>query len=180
MTSCLISFAWDQPIFHEHVESDEIQNEKVLPTVGLEPTTLRFKVWISSDLACTACWNLFIYMTVLHTCTPETNVYIVISTRMVKESVFCLVNVLFCATYWNIYLYYTNSKETHDAFVCFQHANMTKHSTLPGIMRLLLFAQYRYIPIGNTKQYTNKTNYAPLHSRTYNNVNICTGSTCML
>ena len=24
----------------EHVESDKIQNEKVLPTVGLEPTTL--------------------------------------------------------------------------------------------------------------------------------------------
>ena len=43
-TSCLISFAWDQSTCHERVESDKIQNEKVLPTVGLEPTILRLEV----------------------------------------------------------------------------------------------------------------------------------------
>ena len=31
----------------------------------------------------------------LHACTPDTNVYIVISTRMNKESIFCLVNARF-------------------------------------------------------------------------------------
>ena len=36
-------------------------------------------------------------------CTLDTNVYIVISTRMM-DSVFCLVNVLFCVTYWNVYI----------------------------------------------------------------------------
>ena len=43
-TSCLISFAWDQSTCQEHVGSDKIQNEKFLPTVGLEPTSLRFQV----------------------------------------------------------------------------------------------------------------------------------------
>ena len=41
-------------------------------------------------------------MTLSHTCTPDTSVNIIISTRMTKDSVFCLVNVLFCVTYWNI------------------------------------------------------------------------------
>ena len=37
-----------------------------------------------------------------------------------------------------------------------------------------------YIPICNTKQYTDQTKYAVLcHSRTYNNLYICIGSTCM-
>ena len=44
----------------------------------------------------------------------------------------------------------------------------------------LLFAQYRYIPICNTKQYMYKTKYDLLHnSRTYTNVYIGNGSTCM-
>ena len=46
----------------------------------------------------------------------------------------------------------------------------------------LLFVQYTYIPICNTKQYIYKTDYALLHpSRTYmyNKVYIGIGSTCM-
>ena len=43
-TSCLISFAWDQSTCQERVGSEKIHNEKFLPTVGLEPTTLRFQV----------------------------------------------------------------------------------------------------------------------------------------
>ena len=34
--------------------------------------------------------------------TSDTNVYIGISSRIMKWSVFCLVHVLFCVTYWNI------------------------------------------------------------------------------
>ena len=47
-------------------------------------------------------------------------------------------NVLFWVTYWSIYLpvYCTYSKETHKSCVCFQHANMTKHSTWSGICML--------------------------------------------
>ena len=76
-------------------------------------------------------------MTLLHTWTPDTNVYIIISTRMTKDSVFCLVNVLFCVTYWNIiYKCCTNSKETHKSCACFQHANTAKYSTWSGICTL--------------------------------------------
>ena len=72
------------------------------------------------------------------TCTPETNVYIIIHviTRMIKDSVFCLVNVLFCVTYWNIYKCCTNSKETHKSCACLQHANTAKHPTWSGICTL--------------------------------------------
>ena len=69
--------------------------------------------------------------------TPDTNVYIIISTRMTKDSVFCLVNVLFCVTYWNIiYKCCTNSKETHKSCACFQHANTANHSSWSGICTL--------------------------------------------
>ena len=50
-TSCLISFVWDQSTCQESVQNDKIQNEKFLPTVGFEPTTLRFEVWCSTDWA---------------------------------------------------------------------------------------------------------------------------------
>ena len=43
-TSCLISFAWEQSTCQERVEGDKIQNEKFLPTAGLELTTLRLEV----------------------------------------------------------------------------------------------------------------------------------------
>ena len=59
-TSGLISFALDQSTCQEHVGIDKIQNEKFLPTVGLEPTTLRFQVWWSTDWASWACWMLSI------------------------------------------------------------------------------------------------------------------------
>ena len=40
-----------QSIWKKRMESDKIQNEKVLPTVELEPTTLRFLVRASTDWA---------------------------------------------------------------------------------------------------------------------------------
>ena len=43
----------------------------------------------------------------------------------------------------------------------------------------LLFVSYRYIPICHTKQYIYKTKYAPQYFRTYTNVYIRIGSTCM-
>ena len=109
-------------------------------------------------------------MTLSHTCTPDTNVNIVISTTMMKDSVFCLVNVLFCVTYWNIYINIVQiaKRRTSPAFAF----NM---QTRPNILFdlvfacwkqaqdlcvSLLFVQYRYILICNTKQYIYKTNYA--------------------
>ena len=59
-TSCLISFAWDHSTYQERVGSDKIQNEKFLPTVWLEPTTLRFQVCCSIDWSSRTCWMLFI------------------------------------------------------------------------------------------------------------------------
>ena len=171
-------------------EATKYKMKNSLFTVGLEPTTLRFKVWCSTDWASRAWWMLSIYMTLLHTYTPNINVYIIITTRMTKDSVFCLVNVLFCVTYWNIiYKCCTNSKETHKSCACFQYANTAKHSTWSSIctfkastgpMRHLLFVKYTFIPICNTKQYIYKTDYALLHrSGTYNNVNIGIWSTWM-
>ena len=43
--SCLIIFVWDQSTCQERVDSDKIRNEKLLSTVRLEPTTLRFLSW---------------------------------------------------------------------------------------------------------------------------------------
>ena len=135
-------------------------------------------------------------MTLSRTCTPDINVNIVICTRMMKDSVFCLVNVLFCVIYWNIYIYiYINmvqiAKRHTSPALAF---NMqTRPNILPDLVFdcwkqaqdlcvYLLFVQYRYIPICNTKQYIYmyKTNYALCHhSHTYNKVYVGIGSTCM-
>ena len=40
---------WNQSTWQVRVESDKIQNEKFLLTVGLEPTTLRFLAWCSAQ-----------------------------------------------------------------------------------------------------------------------------------
>ena len=40
-------------------ESDTIQNEKFLSTVGFVPTTLRFEVWCFTDWANRAWWKLY-------------------------------------------------------------------------------------------------------------------------
>ena len=49
-TSCMILFVWGQSTVQQRVESDKIQNEKFLLTVGLETSSLRFEVWCSTDL----------------------------------------------------------------------------------------------------------------------------------
>ena len=46
--------------------------------------------------------SCIINLTFKPSCPSDTNLYIDISSRMMKENVFCLVNVLFCVTYWNI------------------------------------------------------------------------------
>ena len=157
--------------------------------MGLEPKTLRFQVWCSTDWASRACCMLSVLMTLLHTCTLNTNVYIVISTRIMKDSVFCLVNVLFCVTYWSIYEYCTNSNETHTS--CFPFNMQTRTNIIPDLVFAcwkqahdlgvtVLFVQYKYIPVCNNKQCIYKTNYALLHhSRTYLKVYIGIGRTCM-
>ena len=129
-------------------------------------------------------------MALLHSCTPNSNVYLVICTRMMKESVICLVNVLFCVTYWNKCIF-ENNKETHRSCACFQLANtrpgrmfcrvcMLKASTGLVCLFAICTTFIYYISICNTKQYINQTQYAVLcHSRTYNNVYISIGSTCM-
>ena len=79
-------------------------------------------------------------MTLLHTCTPDTNVYIVISTRMMKDSVFCLANVLFRVTYWNIHVYINivqKAKRHTSPVLAF---NM---QTRPNILPDLVFACYK-------------------------------------
>ena len=45
---------------------------------------------------------MYTLLTLLDTCTPNTNVYLVIRTKMMKEGVICLLKVLFCCKYWNI------------------------------------------------------------------------------
>ena len=57
----------DQSICQERVESDKIQNENFLPTVGREPTTLRFLAWCSTDWALLTCQAKHRYVTTLNT-----------------------------------------------------------------------------------------------------------------
>ena len=90
-----------------------------------------------------------------------------------------------------INVYFTNNKETHMSCACFQRANtrsgrmfgricMLKASTGLVCLFAICTTFIYYIPICNTKQYIYQTNYAVLsHSRTYNNVYISIGSTCM-
>ena len=104
-TSYLISSVWDQSTCKERIESDKIQNEKFLSTVWLEPTILQFEVWYSIDLDNLVWWKLY-YLNHLYTHMHFRYQCIVINSRMMKKSVFCLVNVLFCVSYWNISILY--------------------------------------------------------------------------
>ena len=77
----------------------QIQNEKLLPRVGLEeicslvPFRLSYPGFHES---------FPINVTFLNTCNSDTNVQIAVSSRMMKYNVFCLVYVLYCVTYGNI------------------------------------------------------------------------------
>ena len=51
MDGMLDFIVWDQSTCQERVGRDYIQNEKVLPTVGLKPTTFRCVVRCYTDLA---------------------------------------------------------------------------------------------------------------------------------
>ena len=124
-------------------------------------------------------------VTFILTCTSDANVYIGISSIIMKKSVFCLVHYCF-VLHMGIYLYLTNSKETQKPCICFQHTNTHKHSSRSGIMfgrvlhvasnnrtcsTLCYLSNIIYIQICNTKHYMYKTKYALLnHSRTYTNV----------
>ena len=57
-------------------EDTKYKMKNSLSTVGLEPSTRRFQVWCSADWASRAWWMLSIQMALLHTCTPNTNVYL--------------------------------------------------------------------------------------------------------
>ena len=142
-------------------------------------------VWSPSKLVVDCHFKVFSFISLL-------NVYRVRSTRMMKKIVICLVNVLFCSTYWNIRIFSTNNKETNMSCACFLCAStssgrmfdlvcMLKAST--GLVCLFAICStfvYTSIPICNTKQYFYQTKYAVLyHSGTYNNVYIGIGSTCM-
>ena len=85
-TSCLISVVCDHSSCQECTGSEKIQNENFLPTVGLKPTTLRFEVWCSNEPAkgVDESCNIQITLKFIHTCTSDTTVYIVMSSRMMK------------------------------------------------------------------------------------------------
>ena len=77
-------------------------------------------------------------MTLSQTCTPDTNVNIVISTRMMKDSVFCLVTVLFVlhiGIYKIIYINIVQIAERHTSSVL--ALNMQPR---PNILPDLVFA----------------------------------------
>ena len=70
-----------------------------------------------------------IQVTFIHTCTSDNNVYIGISSRMMKYIVFCLVHVLHCVTY--IYIGLIAKRRTSYLFA-FNVQNTTKHFTWSG------------------------------------------------
>ena len=76
------------------------------------------------------------------------------------------------------------AKGTHKPNVCFQDqveclVVFARWNKTSDFCVSLLFVQYRYIPICNTKKDMYKTKYSPLNnSRTYTNVYIGIGSIC--
>ena len=130
--SCLISIVWDQSACQECAESDKIQNHKFLPKVGLEPTTFEMcslMIYQLSYPGFDKCRP--IKLTFIRTCAFDINVYIGIKgTRTyefendgVDRILFCTYSVLcYILIEIHVYLFWTNSKETHNSCVCFQHA----------------------------------------------------------
>ena len=147
-------------------------NEKFLPTVGLEPTTLIFKVWCYTDWVNRAWWKLYyliktpFYIHVLpipmYTCIHKVEI------DELERILSCNCTVL-CYILEYIYIVQIAKRRTHKSCVCFQHANTTNHSTWSDTCTLYLHLeskhrtcaflcymyniQCRYIPIWNTKQY---------------------------
>ena len=88
---------------------------------------------------------------------------------MMKKSTFCLVNVLFFVTYWNKSISNKWQRGVQVLCLLLNMESKTKHSTVfylisylhveskHGLCVSLLFVQYRYIPICNTKKYIYKT-----------------------
>ena len=79
-------------------------------------------------------------MTLLHACTTNLPMLTLVkSLKMMKDSVFCLVNVLFFVTYWNIYtcIYIVQIAKRHTSPV---FAFNTMMQTRPNILPDLVFA----------------------------------------
>ena len=128
--SCLLNtLVWDQSTCKERIESDQIQNEKYLLTVGLEPTTLRFVAWYSTDWANRVLGKaVLLKCPFIHTCTSNTNVlyWYNFKNDEVQRILSGRCTVL-CYIFEYACIYIPNSKKTHKPCVCYQ---LAKHDQL--------------------------------------------------
>ena len=114
------------------IESDRIQNEKFLSTVGLELTTLTFVAWCSTDLATLALMEL-----VLLKWHYDTNVYIGISSRMER--------ILYCGC--TVFAFNTQNTTKHSTWCdrvfwsCFE----SKHRTCASLNYLSIIDTFPYV-----------------------------------
>ena len=123
--SCLIAIEWDQSTCKERVESKtkwKILAYSWTRAHNLEICSLKLYrlSYPDFDESCP------IKMTFIHTCTSDTNVYIVLCSRMMKKNVMSCTYTVFVLDI-RIYLYWTNSKETHMSccVVAFNMHNIT-------------------------------------------------------
>ena len=108
--SCLISFVWDQSTCQERVESDKIQNDKSLA----HSWTRTHNLEICSAVLYRLSYPGFeescaIKVTFIHTRTSNTNGYKFENDEV--EHMYCFV------LHIGIYLYWTNSKESHESCI---------------------------------------------------------------
>ena len=161
----LISFVWGQLTCQERVESDKIQNEKFLPTVGPEPTILRFVAWSSTDRATRALIKAEV--TFIHTWSSHTNVRIPVHLCKFEDYyeeriLYMYVHVLYCVTFW-INLYVTNSKTTHKSCFVFNMQNTTKKIRFGRVLHVESIHRtcgFIYCHLSNTEKYV--TQYSAL------------------
>ena len=122
--SCLISIEIlsDHSSCQERVGSDKIENEKFLPTVGLEPATLRFVACCTTDWATQVSMKAIILKWPLYIHVLPISIYTLVyvwgwwSRAYFVLYMYCIVLPI------EIYLYWTNSKMIHKSCLCFQQA----------------------------------------------------------
>ena len=137
-TSCLMSFVLDQSTCQERVESDKIQNEKFLTTVGREPTALRFEVGRSTIWSNRA-WrklynclkNLYTYMYFRYQCIHWYKFENAEVERILSSKCTVLCYILDYTCIFNVQL--AKRRTSSVLHYSFQHANTSKHSTWSSI-----------------------------------------------
>ena len=186
--SCLISFEWDRSTCQERVESDKMQNKKLLFQCDSKPQPWDLKSDAPPSEPIGFRWKLY-YLNYLYT-------YMFFQYQCIHwykfendemERILSWKCTVLCYILEYSYIELIAKRSTTPVFAFNMHILLDLvfafWKQTQDLCVSLLFVRHSYIPICHTKQYIYKTKYAPLHySRTYTNeyihVYIGIGSTC--